>query len=134
MPIWSNEGHPPGPLNYIQIEDLVAFIRAPSTETYTKRDPELFEPRHIRHRRSRDVHGLGRPGVQASVPPRTRVLADRVRDAVRIAHRVQGHTFGRRAVEVARGLRRRQRDRDQLTASGIKYDPTALTAQADGRS
>jgi plastocyanin len=46
MPIWSNEGHPPGPLNYIQIEDLIAFIRAPSTQTYTKRDPELFEPRH----------------------------------------------------------------------------------------
>ena len=45
MPIWSSEGHPPGPLNYIQIEDLIAFIRAPSTETYTKRDPELFEPR-----------------------------------------------------------------------------------------
>jgi mono/diheme cytochrome c family protein/plastocyanin len=46
MPIWSNEGHPPGPLNYIQIEDLIAFIRAPSTETYTIRDPELGEPRH----------------------------------------------------------------------------------------
>jgi mono/diheme cytochrome c family protein/plastocyanin len=45
MPIWSNEGHPPGPLNYIQIEDLIAFIRAPSTETYTIRDPELGEPR-----------------------------------------------------------------------------------------
>ena len=30
MPVWSNEGHPPGPLNYIQIEDLIAFIRAPS--------------------------------------------------------------------------------------------------------
>ena len=46
MPIWSNEGHPPGPLNYIQIQDLIAFIRAPSTETYTIRDPELGEPRH----------------------------------------------------------------------------------------
>ena len=45
MPIWSNEGHPPGPLNYIQIEDLIAFIRAPSTQTYTKRDADLFEPR-----------------------------------------------------------------------------------------
>jgi mono/diheme cytochrome c family protein/plastocyanin len=44
MPVWSNEGHPPGPLNYIQIEDLIAFIRAPSTETYTKRDPSLNEP------------------------------------------------------------------------------------------
>ena len=45
MPIWSNEGHPPGPLNYIQIEDLIAFIRAPSTETYTIRDPALGEPK-----------------------------------------------------------------------------------------
>ena len=44
MPVWSNEGHPPGPLNYIQIEDLIAFIRAPSTETFTKRDPALNEP------------------------------------------------------------------------------------------
>jgi plastocyanin len=44
MPIWSNEGRPPGPLNYIQIEDLIAFIRAPTTETFTVRDPELLEP------------------------------------------------------------------------------------------
>ena len=45
MPVWSNEGHPPGPLNYIQIEDLIAFIRAPSTETYTIRTPDLNEPK-----------------------------------------------------------------------------------------
>jgi len=45
MPVWSNEGHPPGPLNYIQIDDLISFIRAPNTQTYTIRDPELFEPR-----------------------------------------------------------------------------------------
>jgi mono/diheme cytochrome c family protein/plastocyanin len=45
MPVWSNEGHPPGPLNYIQIEDLIAFIRAPNTETYTIRDPALGEPK-----------------------------------------------------------------------------------------
>jgi mono/diheme cytochrome c family protein/plastocyanin len=45
MPIWSNEGRPAGPLNYIQIQDLIAFIRAPSNETYTIRDPELFEPK-----------------------------------------------------------------------------------------
>jgi len=45
MPIWSNEGRPPGPLNYVQIEDLIAFIRAPNTETYIIRDPELLEPK-----------------------------------------------------------------------------------------
>jgi mono/diheme cytochrome c family protein/plastocyanin len=45
MPVWSNEGTPPGPLNYVQIEELIAFIRAENTLTYTKRDPELLEPR-----------------------------------------------------------------------------------------
>ena len=44
MPIWSNAGNPPGPLNYTQIEDLINFIRAPSTDTFTKRDPSLGEP------------------------------------------------------------------------------------------
>ena len=32
-------GHNGGPLNYIQIEDLIAFIRAPSTQEYTARTP-----------------------------------------------------------------------------------------------
>jgi len=45
MPVWSNEGRPAGPLNYTQVEDLIAFIRAPSDQTYTIRDPELFEPK-----------------------------------------------------------------------------------------
>ncbi|MBA3236289.1 MAG: cupredoxin domain-containing protein [Chloroflexi bacterium] len=44
MPVWSSEANPPGPLNYIQIEELIAFIRAPSTGTYTIRDAELGEP------------------------------------------------------------------------------------------
>jgi mono/diheme cytochrome c family protein/plastocyanin len=44
MPVWSNTGSPPGPLNYAQIEELIAFIRAPNDQTYTIRDPELFEP------------------------------------------------------------------------------------------
>jgi plastocyanin len=44
MPVWSNEGTPPGPLNYKQIEDLIAFLRAPNTQEFVVRDPELFEP------------------------------------------------------------------------------------------
>lgn len=44
MPVWADTANPPGPLNYIQIDDLIAFIRAPSDETYVIRDPELFEP------------------------------------------------------------------------------------------
>ena len=45
MPVWSNTATPPGPLNYVQIEDLIEFIRAPNTQTYTIRDPELNEPK-----------------------------------------------------------------------------------------
>jgi mono/diheme cytochrome c family protein/plastocyanin len=44
MPVWSDEGHPPGPLNYRQIDELIAFLRAPNTETYLVKDPSLNEP------------------------------------------------------------------------------------------
>jgi plastocyanin len=42
MPVWSNENG--GPLNYRQIEELIAFIRAPNTQEYVVRDPSLNEP------------------------------------------------------------------------------------------
>ena len=42
MPVWSDTGNPPGPFNYVQVEDLIAFIRAPNNQTYTMRDPELL--------------------------------------------------------------------------------------------
>jgi mono/diheme cytochrome c family protein/plastocyanin len=44
MPVWSNTATPPGPLNYIQIDDLIAFLRAPNNQTYIVRDPSLGEP------------------------------------------------------------------------------------------
>ena len=44
MPVWSNEGNPPGPLNYKQIDDLISFIRASSEDEFRVMDPELFEP------------------------------------------------------------------------------------------
>jgi mono/diheme cytochrome c family protein/plastocyanin len=45
MPVWADTGNPPGPLNYVQIDDLIAFLRASSTETYQVRDDVLFEPK-----------------------------------------------------------------------------------------
>jgi plastocyanin len=39
MPVWSDLGNPPGPLNYRDIEELVAFIRAPSSLQYDGIDP-----------------------------------------------------------------------------------------------
>ncbi len=44
MPVWSNTGNPPGPLNYKQIDDLIAFIRAKKGTEYRVLDPALAEP------------------------------------------------------------------------------------------
>ena len=45
MPIWANTGNPPGPLNYKQIEDVIAFIRAEKgTGPFRVMNPDLFEP------------------------------------------------------------------------------------------
>ncbi len=44
MPVWADTANPPGPLNYVQIDDLIAFLRAPNNETYVIRDEALFEP------------------------------------------------------------------------------------------
>jgi plastocyanin/mono/diheme cytochrome c family protein len=42
MPVWSNANG--GPLNYQQIDDLIAFLRAANDHTYTVRDPSTNEP------------------------------------------------------------------------------------------
>jgi plastocyanin/mono/diheme cytochrome c family protein len=42
MPVWSNTNG--GPLNYVQISDLIAFLRAPSNEEFVIRDPNTLEP------------------------------------------------------------------------------------------
>ena len=42
MPVWADTNG--GPLNYIQIQDLIAFIRAPSTQEFIIRNPSLNEP------------------------------------------------------------------------------------------
>ena len=63
MPVWADTNG--GPLNYIQIEDLIAFIRAPSTQEYTRRDPRAQRADHRRGRQGPDVQGLARHDVQA---------------------------------------------------------------------
>jgi plastocyanin/mono/diheme cytochrome c family protein len=44
MPVWSDKGNPPGPLNYRQIDELIAFLRATNDHTYVVKDPSLNEP------------------------------------------------------------------------------------------
>lgn len=42
MPVWADSNG--GPLNYIQIEDIIAFIRSDSSKEFVKRSHELNEP------------------------------------------------------------------------------------------
>ncbi len=42
MPVWADTNG--GPLNYIAIDDLIAFLRAPNNQEFIRRDPELNEP------------------------------------------------------------------------------------------
>lgn len=44
MPVWADTGNPPGPLNYIQINNLISFLRASKADTYVELDPLLTEP------------------------------------------------------------------------------------------
>ena len=44
MPVWSDKGNPPGPLNYRQIDELIAFLRAPNDKEYEVRDASTNEP------------------------------------------------------------------------------------------
>jgi len=45
MPVWSAEGNPPGPLNYRQIDELIAFLLATNDHTYIVRDEHLLDPK-----------------------------------------------------------------------------------------
>lgn len=42
MPVWDNRNG--GPLNYQQINELIAFLRATNEQEYVIRDPSLLEP------------------------------------------------------------------------------------------
>jgi plastocyanin/mono/diheme cytochrome c family protein len=44
MPVWSDKGNPPGPLNYRQIDELIAFLRSTNDKEYEVRDISTNEP------------------------------------------------------------------------------------------
>ena len=44
MPVWADTGNPPGPLNYRQIQELIAFLRATNEKEYEVRDGSTNEP------------------------------------------------------------------------------------------
>ena len=44
MPAWADTANPPGPLNYRQIDELVAFLLATNDQTFIVRDEHLLDP------------------------------------------------------------------------------------------
>jgi plastocyanin len=44
MPVWADTGNPPGPLNYRQVQELIAFLLAPNDQTFVVRDEHLLDP------------------------------------------------------------------------------------------
>ena len=131
MPVWSNEATPPGPLNYVQIDDLVAFIRAPDTQTYTIRDPELNEPKvDPLTGEVRTFQGWVDPDVQAgarcdAVPG---LLVGLVRDPGSIGwDRVARAIGGTESPAPSEGSGTVTLD---LAAQNIAYDQATLTAPA----
>ena len=66
MPVWSNTGNPPGPLNYKQIDDLIAFIRASQGGHVPRPGPQPVRAGHRPDdRASPRPSGLGGPELQA---------------------------------------------------------------------
>jgi plastocyanin/mono/diheme cytochrome c family protein len=64
MPVWSDAGHPPGPLNYRQIQELIAFIRSDASKEYEVLDPALAEPVHNPDGSVKTFHGWVDPNYK----------------------------------------------------------------------
>ncbi len=124
MPVWSNTGHPPGPLNYIQIDDIISFIRAPSTETYTIRDPSLGEPKvDPLTNQVRTFNGW--VDVNYKPAPGSTPFPACWSDALTTASAApSGSAAPAASVDPNATV-------VKVVASGFKFDPTALTGPAD---
>jgi mono/diheme cytochrome c family protein len=45
MPVWSDQGNPPGPLNYRNLEEIITFLRAPNTLKFTVQVADPNDPK-----------------------------------------------------------------------------------------
>ncbi|MBI2775869.1 MAG: cupredoxin domain-containing protein [Chloroflexi bacterium] len=113
MPVWADTNG--GPLNYRQIEELIAFIRAPSTQEYVIRNPELNEPVLDANGKAKTFKGWLDPAYKPD-PSATPVPACYLGDGG--AQPTQGPTVPPDTQTVA------------VTAEGIAFDVTQLTVDA----
>ena len=129
MPVWSDEGNPPGPLNYLQIEELIAFIRAPNDQ-----DVHRSATRSCSSRSTTRSPARSRRSRAGSTRTTSRSRARRrTRPAGRTSSRRRARPSGSRPGGAGR-LRRRRSGRDgrrHRRARRSRSRPTSVTAPAD---
>jgi mono/diheme cytochrome c family protein/plastocyanin len=121
MPAWADTANPPGPLNYRQIDELIAFLLATSDKTYIVRDEHLLDPKVdpitgevLTFTGWRDPNYKPEPGATP--------YPDCYLDAL---------TGGASAAPGPAASVDPNAEVITITAAAIAFDPTAVTAPAD---
>jgi plastocyanin len=120
MPAWADTGNPPGPLNYRQIEELIAFLLATNDQTYIVRDEHLLDPKVdpmtgqvLTFKGWRDPNYLPAPGATPYPDCWSKEFASGASGSPAPAASTDPNA------EVV-----------TITASGVAFDPTEVTAPA----
>ena len=140
MPIWSDQGNPPGPLNYRNLQELIAFITAPSTLQFQGVDPTTGQtvtmsgwrdPSYVLPAGATPVPSVLEGHVHLDLFPRGQRGAER-RSRERGAQQTRQGARRPPAARLARRSRRAARGDEvlQLAAANIAYDQTDLAAPA----
>ena len=114
MPVWSDVNG--GPLNYRQIQELIAFLRAPSTEEFIVRNPDLNEPVIGADGKVETFKGWLDPAFKPAANA-TAVPACYKGDQP-VGTQAPAESIPHDAIVI------------EITAEGIKYDKTAIEASA----
>jgi mono/diheme cytochrome c family protein/plastocyanin len=122
MPIWSDQGNPPGPLNYRNLQELIAFITAPNTTQFQGVDPVSGQ--------TVTLSGWRDPTyvLPSGATPVPACWKDAFTSSAAPSAAPSGGTGGAPSAAASGGTVGTVL---QLAASGIAYDQTDLTAPAN---
>jgi mono/diheme cytochrome c family protein/plastocyanin len=129
MPVWSDQGNPPGALNYRQIQEIIAFLRAPNTLSFQGVDPATGQ--------TTTMTGWRDPGYQppAGATPVPACWKDAFKSAAPASAAPSGSPAASgapaSAAPSAAASGGGAATTIQLLASGIQFDKSALTAPAN---
>jgi plastocyanin/cytochrome c553 len=137
MPIWSDQGNPPGPLNYRNLQELIAFITAPNTTQFQGVDPVSGQtvtlsgwrdPTYVLPPGATPVPACWKDAFTSSSTAAPSAGASGAPPAAPSAAPSPSGATGSPVASAAPGAAGTVL---QLAASGIAYDQTELTAPAN---